>query len=338
MKMPEEMTYAKSGVNIEMEELAIRNINKWVRKTFKFREGKIGNVIMDVGFYANLIDIGEFALTICMDGVGSKVLVAQELEKYDTIGIDLVAMNVNDVICLGAEPLAMVDYMALENTDPEIVRDIFIGIYKGAKMAGISVVGGETATLSEIIHGVDNRGFDLAATVVGIIKKDKIITGEKISPEDVVLGLRSSGIHSNGLTLARKVLPKSMWTRLLTPTRIYVKEILELIQNFDIHGLAHITGSGFLNLNRLTRFGFYLDKLPEADIIFKKIQELGNVSDSEMYRTFNMGIGFCVIVNEDDAEEILKRYGEKVRIQKIGYVTEKPGVKILKGGKEILLD
>lgn len=331
------MTYAKSGVNIEMEELAIKNVNKWIRKTFEFREGKVGRVMKEVGFYANVIDMGEFALAICMDGVGSKVLVAQELDEFDTVGIDVVAMNVNDVICIGAEPLAMVDYMAFERVDPEMARDISIGIYEGAKMAGISVVGGETATLPEIISGIDGKGFDLAGTVVGIVKKDRIITGEKISSRDVVLGLESSGIHSNGLTLARKVLPKTMWTKLLTPTRIYVKEILELIQKFDIHGLAHITGGGFLNLDRLTKFGFYLDRIPEEEMIFKKIQERGNVSDEEMYRTFNMGIGFCVMVNENDAEKILREYGEKFGIHRIGQVTEESGVRILKDSKEIIL-
>jgi len=330
-----EMTYAKSGVNIEREGFAIKNMSKWIRKTFEFRKGKIGEVMKEVGFYANVIDMGEFALAICMDGVGSKVLVAQELDKFDTIGIDVVAMNVNDVICLGAEPLAMVDYMAFKRVDPEVARDISIGIYEGAKIAGISVVGGETATLPEIICGIDGKGFDLAGTAVGIVKKDRIITGEKISPRDIVLGLHSSGIHSNGLTLARKVLPKTMWTKLLTPTRIYVKEILELIQKFDIHGLAHITGGGFLNLDRLTKFGFYLDKIPEEDVIFKKIQELGDIPDREMYRTFNMGIGFCVIVNENDAEKILKGYGERFGIHKIGHVTEESGVRILKDGKEI---
>jgi phosphoribosylformylglycinamidine cyclo-ligase len=334
--MPE-MTYSKSGVNIDMEELAIKNLNKWVRKTFNFREGKIGQVMEDTGLYANVIDMGEFALAICMDGVGSKVLVAQELDKFDTIGIDLVAMNVNDVICLGAEPLAMVDYLAFKKVDPTLAREIAIGIYEGAKMAEIAIVGGETATLPEIICGAEGNGFDLAGTAVGIVKKEEIITGEKISPGDVVLGLESSGIHSNGLTLARKVLPKTMWTKLLTPTRIYVKEVLELTQKFSIHGLAHITGGGLLNLDRLTKYGFYFDRIMEEEMIFKKIQELGTVSDEEMYKTFNMGVGFCVIVDEADAKEINRVYGREFEIQEIGHVTEEPGVRILKDGREISL-
>ena len=337
MKMPEEMTYSKAGVNLEREVLAIKNIKKWVGKTFEFRKGKVGEVMKDVGLYANVIDMGEYALAVCMDGVGSKVLVAQELNKFDTVGIDLVAMNVNDAICLGAEPIAMVDYMAFSRTDPDMARDLAIGIYEGARQAEIAVVGGETATLPDIITGVEGRGFDLAATVIGIVKKDRIITGEKISPGDVVLGMKSSGIHSNGLTLARKVLPKTMWSALLTPTRIYVKEVMELIGKFDVHGLAHITGSGFLNLARSTKYGFYLDGIPEA-MIFKKIQELGNVTDKEMYKTFNMGIGFCIIAGKDDAKKILEEYGEKFGISEIGRVTEESGVRISKGGKVFTLD
>ncbi len=332
-----EMTYARAGVNVEMENLAVRNMIKWLSKTFKFREGKTGEVMREIGSFANLIDMGEFALAMTTDGVGSKILVAEELNKYDTVGIDLVAMNVNDVICLGAEPIAMVDYLAVEAINPDIIREISIGIYEGAKIAGIAVIGGETAILPDMIKGIDKNGFDLAGTAVGIVKKDRIITGDKITPGDIVLGFKSNGIHSNGLTLARKVLPKTMWMELLNPTRIYVKEILELLGNFDIHGLANITGGTFRNLRRITRFGFHLDSMPEPQMIFKKIQELGNVTDKEMYRTFNMGIGFCVIVDENNANRILQNYGERYRISKIGYVVEEPIVKIFKDDKEIIL-
>lgn len=332
-----EMTYARAGVNIEMETMAVKGMIKWLSKTFKFRENKIGKVMHEIGSFANLIDMGEFALAMSTDGVGSKVLVAEELKKYDTIGIDLVAMNVNDIICLGAEPIAMVDYLAIETINPDIIREIGIGIYGGAKIAGIAVIGGETAILPDMIKGIDKMGFDLAGTAIGIVKKNRIIDGSKISPKDIVLGFKSNGIHSNGLTLARKVLPKDMWMELLNPTRIYVKEILELLRNFDIHGLAHITGCGFRNLKRTTKFGFHLDSLPEPQMIFKKIQELGGVTDREMYRTFNMGIGFCVIVDENNAEKILQNYGEKYKIIKIGYVVEEPVVKIFKDDKEIIL-
>jgi phosphoribosylformylglycinamidine cyclo-ligase len=335
--MPEEMSYSKAGVNIEREVLAIKNIKKWVGKTFEFRKGKTGEVMNEVGLFANVIDMGDYALAMCMDGVGSKVLVAQELKKYDTVGIDLVAMNVNDVICLGAEPIAIVDYMGFSRTDPDLARDLAIGLYEGCKQSNIACVGGETATLPEVIKGAGSEGFDLVATVIGIVKKEKIITGQKISPGDVVLGMKSSGIHSNGLTLARKVLPRNMWTSILTPTRIYVKEALELIEKYDIHGLAHITGSGFLNLPRLTKYGFDLEGIEEL-MVFKKIQELGNIPDKEMYKTFNMGIGFCVIVSPDVAEKIVAEYGDKFSLYPIGKVVEEPGVRITKNGKTFKLE
>jgi len=335
--MPEEMTYAKAGISIEREELAIKRIKNIIEKTSKFRKGKVGEVMQSIGSYANLIDLGNFALAICMDGIGSKILVAQELDKYDTIGIDLVAMNVNDLICIGAEPIAMVDYIAVKRIHPEIVKEISLGIYEGAKEADIAIVGGETATLPEIITGIDEKGFDLAGTAVGIVDKDKAISGEKIKVGDIVLGFKSSGIHSNGLTLARKVLPKNMWIDLLTPTEIYVKRVLELINSYEVHGLAHITGGGLRNLFRITDLGFHLDNMPKPQMIFKKIHEGGNVSDKEMYKTFNMGIGFYSIVDEKDSEDIIKRFGDEWKIRKIGRVVEEPGVRIVKDDKEIII-
>jgi len=337
--MAEEMTYSKAGVSIEKEELAIKKIKCLVEKTFHFRNNKTGHVIRDIGTFANVIDIGNGnALAMAMDGVGSKVLVAQELKKYDTLGIDLVAMNVNDLICIGAEPVAMVDYIGATHMDPVVIREISIGLYEGAKRANIAIIGGETATVPEIIKGVDDFGFDLVGAAIGIVKIDNIITGEKISPGNIVLGLKSSGIHSNGLTLARKALPKNMWIDLLTPTEIYVNQFLELSKRFEILGMAHITGGGFRNLLRLTDYGFFLDSIPKPQMIFNRIQEEGNVSDEEMYKTFNMGIGFCVIVDRDDSEKILKEYGEKFRISRIGKVIEKHHVRIVKGDKEIKLN
>lgn len=334
--MPEEMTYSKAGVSIEREELAIRSMINILQRTFKFRKGKQGEVLEDIGTFANVIDLGDQALAMCTDGVGSKVLVAQELGRYNTIGVDVVAMNVNDLICIGARPLAMVDYLAVSRINPDIMKEIAIGIYEGAKQSDIAIIGGETATLPDIIMGVDGKGFDIAGTAIGLVDKDKIITGEKINSGDVVLGFRSSGIHSNGLTLARRVLPRNMWMELLTPTRIYVKEVIELLGNYEVHGLAHITGGGFRNLLRITPLGFLLDSLPAPQMIFKKIQELGNVSDKEMYKTFNMGVGFCVILDGSSADEIIKKYGNKWKISRIGSITGDGGVKIVKEGGEII--
>ncbi len=333
-----EMTYAKAGVSIEREEFSVKKMKGFIEKTFQFREGKMGEVMQGVGSFANLIDLGPFALAMCIDGVGSKVLVAQELDKYDTIGIDLVAMNVNDLICVGAEPLAMVDYLATQHIDPNVNRDISKGIYEGAKKAGIAVIGGETATLPEVIQGIGNRGFDLAGTAVGVVKKNKIITGEKIRENDVVLGFKSSGVHSNGLTLARKLLPKNMWIDLLTPTRIYVTEVLELMKDYSIRGVAHITGGGMRNLLRVTDKGFYIDNMPKIPPIFRKIQELGEVSDLEMYKTFNMGIGLCIVVDEETGKDIIGSYGRDYGITRAGKVVDDPGVTIIEDGKEITIN
>lgn len=332
-------TYARAGVNIKKEEIAVSGITSWAKKTFKFREGKIGEVMKDIGTFANLIDIGNFALAMCTDGVGSKVLVAQELKKYDTIGIDMIAMNVNDLICVGAEPIALVDYLAMENPDPEVVKEIALGIYEGAKISGIAVIGGETATLPDVIKGTDNKGFDIAGTAIGIVNKDKIITGENIEVGDVVIGFASSGIHSNGLTLARSVLPKSMYPEIQKPTKIYVKEMLNLLNNYDgkIHGLAHITGGGFLNLTRLCDYGFIIDNPQKPQMIFNQIQKFSGNPDREMYRTFNMGTGFCVICDKNTADDILANWNEKIKIKIIGRVVEEKGVRIIKEGDEIKL-
>jgi phosphoribosylformylglycinamidine cyclo-ligase len=269
------------------------------------------------------------------DNVGTKVLVAEACGKYDTIGIDCVAMNVNDIICIGAEPLAMVDYLALEKARPRLVAEIMKGLQKGAREAGVAIVGGETAIVPELV-----RGFDLSGTVFGIVKKESVITGEQAELGDVVLGLASSGIHSNGLTLARKTLlvprvdPKSV-RELIRPTRIYVNEISRLLRsNLEIHGLAHITGGAYSKLKRIgqrAKVGFQLNNLPEPPWIFKTIQSKARVSEREMYRTFNMGIGFLVICPRRSA----RRARRLVRgLRQVGYVTSSREVTVTKGGNE----
>jgi len=322
------ITYAKAGVDIRKEELAVKSMVSWLRKTFKFRQGMHGQVLGDIGGYANLIDIGNFALAMTIDGVGSKVLVAQELDTYDTIGIDLVAMNVNDLLCVGAEPLALVDYIAFQHVNEKIAKEISIGLYEGAKQAKIAIVGGETATLPEMIKGIGSKGFDLAGAGIGIVEKDKVITGKDIKIGDVVLGLPSNGIHSNGLTLARKVLPRSMWLELLKPTRIYVEEVLNIISNYRVNGLAHITGGGLLNLTRLTSYGFFLDSLPQPQLIFRRIQEESNISMKEMYRTFNMGVGFIIVMPPEEAEKALDAFESKYKLMVLGKVVKESEVRL----------
>lgn len=330
------MTYAKAGVDIDKKSLAVESLVSQLNKTLHFRK-KIGESLSKIGHFSGLIRLDSSkALAVSTDGVGTKILVAQALGKYDTIGIDLVAMNVNDLICVGAEPLTMVDYIAIDDPDPEITREIGKGLAEGARIANISICGGEIAVLPEIVDG-----FDLVGLAVGIVDIKKIITGEKIKPGDVVVGLESSGIHSNGLTLARKVLLKkhninerlfgkrTMGEELLVPTKIYVREIMEVIKKIKVKGLANITGGGLGNLYRITKYGFLIDSLPELQNIFRTIQEEGEVSDKEMYRTFNMGIGFCIVVAENDAQRVIRicrKNGTKAFI--IGKVVREKGVRI----------
>ena len=244
--------YKSSGVDIEVEEKSINALVSIIKETLQFRKGKIGAAIGDIGSYSGFIEFGDYALSLATDGVGSKVLVAQKLRKYDTVGIDVIAMNVNDVICNGATPLAFVDYIALEKTSKYMLNEIAKGLLEGAKQSDMPIVGGETATLPDIIKG-NGEGFDLAGTCLGVVKKEKIISGKDIAPGDVIIGIESSGIHSNGLTLARKILGESDYPELLVPTRIYVKQILDLIEHVKVKGMAHITGSGLLNLKRLKK-------------------------------------------------------------------------------------
>jgi phosphoribosylformylglycinamidine cyclo-ligase len=298
---------------------------------------------MGIGHYASIIDIGDKALTIHADGVGTKVLIAQMMDKYDTIGIDCIAMNVNDIICLGSEPIALIDYLALEKPNREIVKGIMRGLAKGAEEAQISIVGGETAIMPDVIKGIDGKGFDLVGLAVGVVDKDKVIDGKNLEHGDVVIGIDSSGIHSNGLSLARKVLlqrykidqfipelGKSIGEELLTPTRIYVKPVLKLLKKCEVHGLAHITGGAFSKLKRLLmkpKIGFLLDNMPEPLPIFQLIQKEGNISKREMYRTFNMGIGFCVFSPMSEEDRIVKIFADYDMVARtIGKVIEKYGV------------
>jgi len=328
----EESTYAKSGVDISKIKKAHKSIAELSKETFSSRDGKFGKVLTEIGHYAGLIDIGDKALALHVDGVGTKVLIAQMLNKYNTVGIDCVAMCVNDIICMGAEPVALVDYLAIEEPNDEMINEITKGLVEGAKQADTAIVGGETAVMKDVIVGKEKKGFDLAAMCIGVVDKDKIITGDKMRVNDVVVGLESSGIHSNGLTLARKVLSSEYHEELLKPTLIYVKPILEIIKNCEVHGLANITGGAFSKLMRIGEkagVGFLLDDMPELPEIFKLIQKEGNVSDREMYRTFNCGVGFCVVVPENETEKVVnicEKYG--IKAGRIGSVVEEKDVKI----------
>ncbi len=332
------MTYKNSGVDIEKKEKAIKQL---LSSVITKRKGAIGKPMG--GHYAGLIEFGDYALVLCTDGVGTKVRIAEALKKYDTIGIDCIAMNVNDALCVGAEPLAFVDYLAMDDPNPKITKEIGKGLEKGAKLCNISIVGGETADLPELING-----FDLAGTCLAYVKKNQIILGDEIQPGDAIIGLSSSGIHSNGYTLARRVIKESEFSYtdkfpgglypkktigeiMLTPTRIYVKEILQLFKKINVHGLAHITGSGLWNIPRLKeKVKYIIDDPLEPLPIFTFLQEFGNIENYEMYQIFNMGMGFAVIIANQDVEEtikILQNYSNAT-VKRVGTVKKGTGVEV----------
>src|SRR3954454_23958778 len=254
--------YARAGVDTSRADRAISGLVDVLRT---IDTGKRSRSVLRSGHYAAVIELNGVGLALSTDGVGSKVIVAEQLGRYDTVGIDCIAMNVNDLVCVGAEPLALLDYIAVEDADPEVRSQIAVGLKEGAEQAGIEIPGGEVAQLPELIRGHPSpRGFDLAASAFGVVQLDAIVTGEAIAPGDAVIGLPSNGIHSNGYTLARRALPqldeappdlrgRTVGDELLRPTAIYVRAALDLLRSdVDVHGLAHITGDGFLNLPRLS--------------------------------------------------------------------------------------
>jgi phosphoribosylformylglycinamidine cyclo-ligase len=327
------LTYAKSGVNIDEKAAAIAALVKELRFT---RKGFGAPV--DIGsHFTGLIDFGQNYLSLCTDGVGTKLLVAEALDRWDTVGIDCIAMNANDMICVGAEPLAFVDYIAVDKPRPKTVEAVGRGLSRGSELANLSIIGGETAVVPEMV-----RGLDLSGTCLGFVKKGRQIVGSAVRPKDVVIGIESSGIHSNGLTLARRVfkdaridlldnLPGfdlSVGEELLKPTHIYVRPILELLKRTDIHGLANITGGGLRNLLRLKPgVQVRIERPMDVPPIFLAMQKLGKISHKEMYQIFNMGMGFSLVAPKDSAEPAiayLARHG--LRAQVVGRITRGKGV------------
>ncbi len=313
-------------------------------------------VQLDFGYYANVLDLGNnHGLAISTDGVGTKIIVAQLMDKYDTIGIDCIAMNVNDILCVGAKPISMVDYIAVQSQDQKLLNEIGKGLLEGAKISQISIPAGEIAQVEEMLRGErDGYGFDLVGTAVGTVNIDKIIQGQDIHDGDILLGLRSSGIHSNGYTKAREVLlgsgkyeinsyinelGKTLGEGLLEPTHIYVPEIMEILQSgLEVKALAHITGDGFLNLTRVkAECGYIIDNLPEPLPIFNLIQETGNVSDEEMFKIYNMGIGFCIVVPENDVKSVLDICCQsKIECHRLGYTVKDKEKKVRIENKRLI--
>jgi phosphoribosylformylglycinamidine cyclo-ligase len=335
------LAYSDVGIDLKMISNAQKKIGALISGTHLLPF--TGRVLSGFGGYAGLIDLGKRVLALHADGVGSKIIIAQMMNRFDTIGLDCIAMNVNDIICVGARPVGFVDYIALRSVNKTLLRQILKGLVAGAEESNVPIVGGETAILPDVISGFNNKNaFDLAGMVLGsVARKSDLVLGQGITEGDVILGVESSGLHSNGYTLARKVLLSkysldeipghlihTVGEELLTPTRIYVKPIIEILSHrstIQVHGLAHVTGGSFTKLARLNKGVRYtLSSLPSVEGIFKQIHVDGRIDIKEMYRTFNMGIGFCVIVPRNSVDKVFSIF-EKYRMNciQIGKVDNK---------------
>lgn len=311
--------YAKAGVDQGAADSAVAGL---VKALGAIQLGRPSRQVPLPGHYASVIKLDErTGIALSTDGVGTKLLVAEQLGRYDSVGIDCVAMNVNDVICVGAKPLAMLDYIAIDRADPAVCAEVGVGLARGAELAGVEVPGGELAQLGEMVRGVDVSG-----ACFGTVPLDEIIDGSAVQPGDAVIGLPSSGLHSNGYSLARSALDglsltedpegrlgRTLGDELLEPTEIYVKPVLELLRSeVDVRGLAHITSGGLSNLLRLAAdLGYEIDDPLPVPPVFTLIQERASGSDEEMHEVFNMGCGFCCIVgaaDEGGALELLRRH------------------------------
>ncbi|MCV0410259.1 phosphoribosylformylglycinamidine cyclo-ligase [Nitrosopumilus sp.] len=330
------LTYKKAGVDISKIKQSQQAIGKLIASTHKLQ--KKAKIAHGFGHYAGIVEIpGGKLLATHTDGVGTKVIIANMMKKYNTIGIDCVAMNVNDVICIGATPISFVDYIAANKNDATIFKKIVEGLVTGAKKSSMPIVGGETAIMPDVIDG-KGFAFDLAGMVVGLVDKKDLVLGNKINVGDVIVGANSTGIHSNGYSLARKaILGKysikdkvkgigTIGNALLAPTEIYTNPVLEIIQKCKVNGLAHITGGAFTKLLRLKKIGYEIESLPKIPPIMGLVEEQG-VKLEEMYKTFNMGVGFCVIAPKEQAvriKSIFKKH--KIQSQEIGKIIPKKGV------------
>lgn len=357
--MPKKFTYAEAGVNRELRAKSKKTL-KLLEQTSKF--SPYGRVVQLP--YGNIFPFHDRYLDFEVEGVGTKVLVAQLANKYDTIGIDGVALVVNDVIRSGARPIALVDNIHTQASDPKLIEELLKGITKGAIESECIVPAGEIGDVAEIITGIaKDRSFDLVVGCVGELAKEKMIRGNDLKAGDIVIGLRSSGLHSNGITLARKVLFKQWGGKydpftipdgfnrelvyeVLEPMEIYVKPLTTAAEKIKIKGAVHITGDAYLKFNRLMKFskgiGFEFDNFkpqPIFDLIQRTAQELKRaIPDVEMLKTFNMGWGFAVVVEKDNADATvgyLKRAGAEA--EKIGAVTSSPKIVAHYKGKKILL-
>jgi phosphoribosylformylglycinamidine cyclo-ligase len=317
-------SYREAGVDIDLETAAIQSL---IRNLTYRRTGSPA-MMGEVGHFAGLIEFGDYVLALTTDGVGTKMLVADRMHDWTTVGIDCIAMNANDLYVMNLEPVAFVDYIATDRLSVEKMAQIGTGLNEGARQANIDIVGGETATLNGLVNGLD-----LAGTCLGMQKRERVVTGEKIVPGDVIIGVPSTGIHSNGLTLARRIveeyadygqrLPdgKTLGEELLTPTRIY-HESLRVAQRCTVHGMCHVTGGGLLNFKRLSQYGFYFTDVIEPPEIFSWIRTTGGIDNVEMYRTFNMGMGYAYITPESSVRCVLQEVKDA---KVVGEIRRRPG-------------
>ncbi|OAA83626.1 phosphoribosylformylglycinamidine cyclo-ligase [Clostridium ljungdahlii] len=313
------VTYKDSGVNIEEGYKSVKLMKEYSSKTF------IPGVLNGLGSFAGMFELGKYKNPVLVsgtDGVGTKLKIAFQMKMYDTVGIDCVAMCVNDVLCHGAKPLFFLDYLACSNLEAEVAADLVKGVSDGCIQAGCALIGGETAEMP----GFYSKGdYDMAGFTVGVVERDNIINGSTVEEGDALIGIASSGVHSNGYSLVRKIvkdfdedfLGTPIGKVLLTPTKIYVKPVLKLLDKFKIKAMAHITGGGFFeNIPRMFKDDFtaVIDKKSiEVPPIFKHLMELG-VEEKQMYNTYNMGIGFVLCVDNKDAKNVveeLNKMGEK---------------------------
>ena len=339
-------SYENAGVNLEAGYEVVRRIKKHVASTNRL--GVMGNIGAFGGMFdLSALKVKEPVLVSGTDGVGTKLKLAFALDKHDTIGIDAVAMCVNDVLAQGAEPLFFLDYVAVGSNNPQKIENIVAGVADGSRQAGCALIGGETAEMP----GMYSDGeYDIAGYTCGVVEKSKLIDGTKVAVGDVLVGIASTGVHSNGFSLVRKVIAdnnidiksimpelstdKCVGEVLLTPTRIYVKQVLDVIRNCDVHGISHITGGGFdENIPRILKDNQGIEVVEDSWNIlpvFNFLEKYGKIPHREMFNIYNMGIGMVIAMPENEAGkaiEILKAYGDTASV--IGKVTDKPGVNII---------
>src|SRR6266511_1175472 len=323
--------YERAGVSQTAANSAVEAL---ARSLERIDTGKPSRVVPLAGHYASVLRLDDrMGLALSTDTVGTKMVVAERLGRYDTIGIDCVAMNVNDVICVGAEPIAMLDFILTERADPRICGQLGIGLARGAELAGIEIPGGEIAQVGDIVSGQE-----LCGSCVGLVDLDAIVAGAAVRPGDAVIGLPSSGLHSNGYTLARRALAdipldderlgRPLGDVLLEPTEIYVRAVLDLLRSpVEVRGLAHITSGGLGNLLRLeAEVGYEIDDPLPVPPVFRLIAEQGSVADEEMHEVFNMGCGFCCVVAARDAGPALDLLrGHYAAANRVGHATSEAG-------------